>query len=130
MKVSKRATNDRYYVFQWCGWGIFVHRLHHDEEEGIYHSHPWSWVSIVFGSYLDYRSHNSRLVRLFNWCKAGIPHRVTLPYGPVWTICIHGPRRVPWAVFQKHNDGHFSQLEQEPWRGTENPGRTTYRREA
>lgn len=140
MKVSRRATVDRYYLASWRGWAVFLHRIHRDEQEGVYHSHPWSWVSVILGSYTDHRfvypwgsrlgtgtgtgtrSTRSRVRQFFNWCRAGEPHRVTLHNGPVWTICIHAPRVCPWATF----DQWGQVIEREPWRGTDNPERTEY----
>lgn len=123
MKVSRRANLDRYYLLEWRGWALFLHRIHHDENPGVYHSHPWSWVSLVFGRYLDHRiGQESRLVRFLNWCPAGLPHRVTLPAGPVWTLCLHAPRSARWAV----HDESYRAVEWEPWRGTEKPERIEY----
>jgi hypothetical protein len=31
-KVSRRDNLDRYYVLQALGFGLFVHRIHHNEE--------------------------------------------------------------------------------------------------
>jgi hypothetical protein len=77
----------------------------------------------VLGTYLDHRiGVTARRVLGINWCRAGVPHRVTLPRGPVWTLCLHGPRRVKWAVF----DEAGRRLEEEPWRGTDKPERTEY----
>lgn len=134
MKVSRRDTIDRYYLFSWRGWGLFLHRIKKNEPD-TYHSHPWSWWSIIFGAYMDHRfdygpgtySENRGRERwFFNSCPAGVPHRVTLHRGPVWTLCLHAPRIVKWAVYSEGG----MKLEEEPWRGVENPGRTSYRREA
>lgn len=126
MKVSRRATVDRYYLASWRGWAVFLHRIHRDEQEGVYHSHPWSWVSVILGSYTDHRfvvtGARSRVRQFFNWCRAGEPHRVTLHNGPVWTLCIHAPRVCQWATF----DQLGQVIEREPWRGTANPERTEY----
>lgn len=126
MKVSRRDNLDRYYLLEWRGWALFLHRIHHDEEPGVYHSHPWTWVSLVLGAYLDHRigepGEPGRLRALVNWCRAGVPHRVTLPFGPVWTLCLHAPRSARWAVF----DAAGRMREWEPWRGTANPDRRSY----
>lgn len=135
MKVSRRGTNDRYYLVQTRWFGVYVHRIHHDEGE-TYHTHPWSWFSIVFGAYDDHRlhrsgtdgwlvTHSSRRVRYWNRCRAGEAHRVTLPRGPVWTICFRGRRRGRWEV----QDAEGAVLEVEPWTGMENPTRTEYAQE-
>jgi hypothetical protein len=134
-KASRRANVDRYYLLSTRWFGVFLHRIHHDDKPGIYHTHPWSWFSIVFGSYWDMRPASvdggetafldicrARLVRGWNLCLAGLPHRVVLNKRPVWTLCFHGPRRVKWQV----QDGAGRVLETEPWTGTEKPQRTEY----
>lgn len=121
MKVSRRDNLDRYYVLKLFGFGLFVHRIHHDEEEGIYHSHPWNGVSIILGSYLEERyGEEPKIRRFFNTIKATRFHRVSLPNGPVWSIFIHGKRCNLWAV--KNATGRI--LSTEPWRGI--GGRTSY----
>lgn len=123
MKVSRRATVDRYYIVKLAGFAVFVHHIHHDDPPDVMHSHPWPWLSIILGSYDEERfGEPVRRRRLFNFIRAGDPHRVTLPNGPVWTILIHGRRRCPWAVIDR--DGVV--IDVEPWRGVENPDRTSY----
>lgn len=125
-KVSRRANLDRYYLISTRWFSVFAHRVHHDEHVGIYHTHPWSWVSFVFGVYDDHRVALTgpwhRRVFGLNACRAGVPHRVTLVNGPVWTLCVHGPRRCQWAVY----DAGGNVLEVEPWRGVEKPERKEY----
>ena len=123
MKISRRDNLDRYYVLQALGLGLFVHHIHHDELPDVFHSHPWSGVSLIFGSYLEERfGEPPRLRRLFNVIRAERFHRVTLPSGPVWTVFIHWRRPAGhlWAV--KSRDGRI--LDVEPWRGV--GGRTSY----
>jgi hypothetical protein len=124
VKISRRANLDRYYLFQ-CRWfAIFLHKIHHDEVEGVYHSHPWSWFSLIFGWYREHKIGRApRNCVLLNRCRAGDPHRVTLPAGTVWTLCIHGRRRCQWKVFNECGDV----LDVEPWRGVEKQDRKEYR---
>jgi hypothetical protein len=123
VKVSRRETLDRYYVVKLFGCAIFVHRIHHDDPIDVFHTHPWSWLSVILGSYDEERFGRApQRRRLLNFIRAGDAHRVTLPNGPVWTILIHGPRRCPWVVVDR--DGEI--IEVEPWRGVENPTRKSY----
>jgi hypothetical protein len=118
VKVSRRETCDRYYLFQAFGCGLFVHRIHHDEHPDVFHSHPWDGVSLIFGSYLEERfGEQPRLRRFFNVIRATGFHRVSLPNGPVWTLFVHGRRSNKWAT--KHRDGRV--LRVEPWRGVGGP---------
>lgn len=121
MKVSRRDNLDRFYVLQAFGFGLFVHHIHHDEDADVFHSHPWSGVSLILGRYLEERFGESPRIRwFFNVLRAERFHRVTLPRGPVWSIFVHGRRSNRWAV--KHRDGRT--LDVEPWRGV--GGRTAY----
>jgi hypothetical protein len=120
MKISKRDNLNRYYLFQKFGYGIFLHHIHHDEPPS-FHTHPWDGISIIFGQYEEEKLYQkSKTIRFFNFIKANIPHRVTLPKGPVWTLFFHGKRYNQWKVFSK--DGIV--LDVEPWRDIE--GRTNY----
>ena len=123
MQVSRRASIDRYYMLR-TRWGsLFVHHFKRDDRTDTFHTHPWSWVSLIFGAYDDQRLADVPRRKWFvNWCRAGVAHRVTLPCGPVWTILIHGPRRVRWQVHAP--DGRV--LEVEPWRGVGNIARKEY----
>jgi hypothetical protein len=121
VKVSRRDNLDRHYVLQWRGFGLFAHRIHHDEDADIFHSHPWNGFSIILGGYLEERFGERPAMRwLFNVIRGDVFHRVTLPRGPVWTIFVHGRRWNRWAV--RHRDGRV--LDVEPWRDV--GGRTSY----
>lgn len=121
MKVSRRDNLDRHYLLQAFGLGIFLHRIHHDEEIDVFHSHPWDGISLILGSYLEERLGKApRLRRWFNVVRASRHHRVTLPNGPVWTVFFHLRRYNKWEV--KHRDGRV--LDVEPWRDV--GGRTSY----
>lgn len=51
MKVSRGASLDRYYLLKLFGFGVFLHKIHHDDPFRLYHSHPWNFISIIFGWY-------------------------------------------------------------------------------
>jgi hypothetical protein len=121
-KVSKRDNLDRYYLIKLFGYGVFLHKIHHDEPNS-YHNHPWHGFSIVFGSYNEefQEAGVSRIVRYFNKINAFKHHRVTLLNGKsVWTLFVHGKRCNKWNVIDKN--GNI--LSEEPWRGI--GGRTNY----
>jgi len=124
MKVSRRDNLDRYYLLQAFGFGLFLHKIHHDEDADTFHSHPWSWVSLIFGRYVEERlGEAKREHRWWNAVPAGVAHRVDLPLGPVWTLMLHGRRRCAWQVFDRSG----AVLAVDPWRGV--GGRTSYRPE-
>lgn len=121
MKVSKRDNLDRHYLLQAFGFGLFLHRMHHDEAANVFHSHPWDGVSLILGSYKEERyGEPSQIRRWFNVISGPRFHRVTLPSGPVWSLFFHFRRYNQWAV--KHRDGRI--LDVEPWRAV--GGRTSY----
>jgi hypothetical protein len=120
MRVSRRDNCDRYYLFQFLGFGIFLHKIHHDEELGIFHNHPWDWFSIILGSYLEERfGQPLKIVRWFNWARGTQHHRIIL-FKPVWTIFFHGRRYNCWEVINLKGEV----IDTEPWRAI--GGRTSY----
>lgn len=136
-RASRRANLDRFYLIQTPWFGVFLHRIKKSDKEGVYHTHPWSWFSIVFGRYIDVRlapADRGELSFLgqpvyvnrkagFNSCPAGLAHRVVLEGDkPVWTLCFRGPRRCQWKVI----DTNRNVVEIEPWSGTEKPERVEY----
>jgi hypothetical protein len=122
LKVSRRDNLDRYYLFKLFGFGLFLHYIHDDEDPWFFHNHPWNGISIIFGTYLEERhGKEPRLRTGFNFVRAERYHRVTLPFGPVWTLFFHWPRKNRWSVIDRN--GRIVSLE--PWRGI--GGQTSYK---
>ena len=120
IKISKRDNLDRYYLLKLFGYGIFLHHIHHSEEAGVYHSHPWNGVSIILGSYREQRLGEPLTSRMFlNLIKAKRFHRVEVDK-PVWSIFFHGRRCNQWQVCNESGEI----LSTEPWRGI--GGKTSY----
>ncbi len=116
MKVSKRDNLDRYYLLKLFGYGVFLHKIHHDEDVDVYHNHPWDGISLIFGSYLEERlGEQPKVKRFINIVKAERYHRVSLPKGLTWTLFIHGRRYNKWTVVNKKG----KVLSEEPWRGVD-----------
>jgi hypothetical protein len=116
VKVSRRDTCDRYYLISLFGFAVFLHRLHCDEEKGVYHNHPWSGISLIIGSYLEQRyGDRPRIRRLLHFLPATTYHRLELPNGPVWTIFFHFRRSNRWRVINEQGKVMVT----EPWRGVE-----------
>lgn len=123
-RVSRRDSLDRYYLFKFLGFGVFLHRIKQSDPDTAFHTHPWDGVSLIFGSYTEHRfGKRSALRRFLNFVRATTPHRVELSRGPVWTIFFHGRRYNRWGVF----DADGCMIEAEPWRGI--GGRGSYLRE-
>lgn len=114
-RVSNKGQADRWYIWSVLGYAMFVHRIHTSDHDDAFHSHPWSGISFIFGSYTEEQlGKKPKLKRFFNYVRGDIPHRVTIAgEKPVYTIFIHGRRYNKWGVFRR--DG--TQLKGEPWRG-------------
>lgn len=114
MKISRGASLDRYYLLKLFGFGVFLHRIHHSDPPNLYHSHPWSGLSIIFGSYEEaYPGKDFVRKRFFNWIRATQHHCVRINT-PVWTIFIHLPRSNQWSIADENGI-----IGTEPWRGAE-----------
>jgi len=123
MKISRRETCDRFYLLKLFGIGIFLHKLHKSEKNGIFHTHPWNGVSFILGSYNEQQiGKDSKKKSFFNFVKATIPHRIEVGDKPIWTLFIHGQKFNRWQVFNANGDV----LETEPWTDVENPQRLSY----
>lgn len=122
IKISKRDNLDRYYLLQMFGFGLFLHKIHHDEDVDTFHNHPWNGVSFILGSYIEERFGCPKATRkFFNTIKAKRFHRVELKK-PVWTLFLHGRRCNKWQVIDRAG----VVLDTEPWRDT--TGRKSYKR--
>jgi len=125
MRVSRRESLDRYYLLSFRGFGLFLHRIKKADPEDTLHSHPWDGVSLILGAYQETKVGEAPRWKVgLNLLKGDVPHRVSLPFGPVWTLFLHGRRYNQWGVF----DLEGNLLEAEPWRGVEDESRTSYRK--
>lgn len=128
IKVSRGESIDRYYLFKLFGFGVFLHHIHHSDPEHLYHTHPWSGLSLFWGSYVECTQEweeselesgvPTRLVgrvrtrRCLNWVRAARPHRVIVDR-PMWTLFIHLPKSNQWGIF----DDFGNQVAKTPWEG-------------
>jgi hypothetical protein len=123
MRVSRRDNLDRFYLLKLFGFGLFLHRIHHSEKLGVFHTHPWNGVSLILGHYWE-QQHGTNILRKrwgFRFLSAQTPHRVEVRK-PVWTVFLHGRRFNRWRVVD--NAGNVLAIE--PWRDTHNPEVTAY----
>jgi hypothetical protein len=122
VRVSRRACVDRYYLLQWRGFGLFLHHIHHSDPINVTHNHPWNFVSLIFGNYVEYRKGRSVRRWGFNFLRAGVQHRIQITK-PVWTLVLHGRRSVEWTVCDEVTG---EVIRREPWRGVGNIEQTSY----
>ncbi len=122
LKKSQGQSTDRYYLAKVLGCGAFLHNIHDSDPKGIFHTHPWPGLSIIFGNYIEERLLPNgpdmpvKLVRRrrwgFNLVAAKVPHRVEV-FCPTWTLFIHLPKNNKWKIFDR-----FGQVQTEaPWEG-------------
>lgn len=104
--VSKGQSIDRYYLWKLFGWGVFLHRIHHSDPRGLFHNHPWSGLSLIWGGYAEETWERGadgvpevdvKIRWFWNWVPAKRHHRVIVN-SPVWTLFIHGPKCNLWTV--------------------------------
>ncbi len=114
MKISRGDSLDRYYLLKLFGFGVFLHRIHHSDPPGLFHNHPWSGLSVIFGHYHEFTRDTQVTRRWFNWIKATRHHRVELCHRPVWTLFIHGRKSNKWSIV----DTAGNKVET-PWEGAE-----------
>lgn len=111
MKISRGDSLDRFYLIKLFGFGVFLHRIHHSDPEGVFHSHPWNGVSLILGEYFEQYPKSGMLRRRgFNFIRAVNFHR-TVVAKPVWTVFFHGRKCNKWSVWK---DGRTVQT---PWEG-------------
>ena len=113
MRVSRGDSLDRFYVAKAFGCGLFIHRIHHSDPVGTYHSHPWSGLSIILGSYQECYRDDTRVRRrwFLNWVRANRHHR-TIVNKPVWTIFFHLPKSNKWSILDDAGNEAVT-----PWEG-------------
>lgn len=113
IRVSRGSSLDRYYLFKFFGLALFLHRIHHSDSVGLYHSHPWNGISLILGSYVETIQSEAPRRRWFcNWIEAGRHHRVEVKR-PTWTLFFHFRRSCRWSVIDE--SGVTQSVE--PWRG-------------
>jgi hypothetical protein len=98
---------ERYFVGQWFGVTVYLHRFLSADTERHLHNHPWGWgrSAVLSGAYdeesvVDICPHMpggavtvSRRVRWFNRVDGNHFHRISNAAPNTWTLFIHGPRQ-------------------------------------
>ena len=104
-------------------FNIFLHKFLLSDTPGLFHDHPWWWISIVLTE--GYWEHliDGRVLWRKPWSiafrKAEELHWVELPEGKYpMTLFIHGPRTRTWGFIE--DDGSWTQWRAfiEKYRGT------------
>lgn len=99
------------------GPGLYLHRIHRNDNDRELHNHPWAWAAswILAGGYVEERRHGvpgdySIVTRELrpgdsNTIGHGDFHRVTrLLDGECWTLFAAGPKVSSWGFWSAETD--------------------------
>jgi hypothetical protein len=83
----------KFYLFHLCGYGLFLHKIEQSDRRGVFHNHMWNNINFYFGRVLEQKYREEPVLRwgLSTLITTEEYHRVKIPYGPVWRLCLHGP---------------------------------------
>lgn len=85
--AHKATTLVRYYLFECALFSVCLHRFIRDDEPDEFHNHPFNWISIFLGSYVEeVRGSPPRRRWFLNWGGASF-HRVSGIAGR-WSLVI------------------------------------------
>jgi hypothetical protein len=94
----------RWHLLRWRGWQLALHKIWRSDDDRALHDHRSDNLSVILkGAYLEvldpskprkYRGPGGARV-VFR--KAETPHRLELPWGPVWTLWLRWPPHREWG---------------------------------
>lgn len=113
---------DQLRLIQTPWFGVYIHVIHRPDEPDP-HDHPWWFASLILdGGYQELVYPDKRdPARFFSRTRTRFSlghvslrsaHRITLTYGPVWTLVLTGPQKNEWGFYP---GGRFV-----PWREYQN----------
>lgn len=99
----------RWVLWRWRGWQLALHKILRSDDERALHDHVGDNLSIIlWGHMLEVRDPAWPRVHLGHfpfrficWRRAELPHRLEVPWGPVWTLWLRGPHRRRWGFHCK-----------------------------
>lgn len=94
--AHKATTLVRYYLYEGERFSVCLHKFRRDDERGVYHDHPFDWVSLFFGSYVEQRPNEKPRRKWFINTGGAQPHRVEDTRG-MWTLVFRGPETREWS---------------------------------
>lgn len=105
--LSSGPYLERYFVGQWFGVTVYLHRFVSSDKERHLHNHPWTWgrafvlaggydeevvtdlcPRMPFGCVTEYRR-----INWYNRVDGATFHRIDRPDPGTWTLFVHGPRQ-------------------------------------
>lgn len=108
----------RWTVFRWRGWQLALHNIRRSDDDRALHDHVgWNLSFVLRGAgYREILSHawepvRARIVRRWRFAarSAFAPHRLELPFGPVWTLWLRGPQVKEWGFYCPKGWKHWKQ---------------------
>lgn len=99
-----RPQTLRWHLLRWRGWQIALHHWLRSDNDRALHDHTsWNISVLLWGTYREWFSHSweaprwkLRIPLVPYFRRAGMPHRVELHRGKVWTLWIRGPSAKDW----------------------------------
>lgn len=107
------GPSDNPYMHRWhllrCrGLQLSLHKIWRSDDDRALHDHSGDNVSVILkGAYLEVRdpdgprSYCGIPGRFIVFRRAETPHRLELPWGPVWTLWLRFPPRREWGFHCK-----------------------------
>lgn len=123
IKVSRGESLDRYYLFKFRGYGLFLHHIKDSDPLGRWHTHPWDGISYHLRGYAEsqlFADQDGCIHEQLSWRRwrnrvaATTPHRV-ITDKPLWTLFFHWPKSNQWKIF----DRRLNVIATEPWKGAD-----------
>jgi len=93
----------RWHLLRWRGWQLALHKICRSDDDRALHDHVGDNITLVLrGVYLEVLHENQPRkyrggVTRFAFRKAETPHRIEVPFGPVWTLWLRWPPRRQWG---------------------------------
>jgi hypothetical protein len=132
IKIEDKPYMERYFIGQWLGLTIYLHRFVRDDHERNLHNHPWNHaISLVLtGRYNEHHAphaqwvthdtvvavEHTRSVRWFNHITHSTLHRIAKVKPETWTLFIHTDWKHHWGFLRRVGGQwpHFAYLPHHP----------------
>jgi len=107
--------------------GLYVHQILRDDDPRALHDHPWdATLHIVRGAYREITADNPAGVihraGSTRHMQAETAHRLEVVEGPVWTVCMTGPKCREWGFHFENGWVHWKDFVSSEDPGAIGPG--------
>lgn len=120
ISIEGQPYLERYFIGQWMGITVYLHRFVRDDDERSLHNHPWRHaLSLVLcGSYTETQAVSAthahictckenlvwlhkETVRWFNYIRRDDFHQITGVRPETWTLFLHTRWRFRWGFLRR-----------------------------